>query len=223
VLFESGNPVGARAVLGELTQAIPGSTQGHWKLGRLHQTLGDEASALRSYEAAAMLPRLAGGSQLYAAIGRIHHNQLDLDRAAAAYLRRIELTPNDAVAHADLGDVYRAQDRLDDALAEYLIAALLDPTSVRALATAAQVHVAAGRDDAAVKLLRRAVALDSAHLEARYALGRVLMRLGLTDEAHRELQVFEQLQQKAMQDERRRFQENQTKIDEALKTTEPGR
>ncbi len=112
------------------------------------------------------------------AIGRIQHNQLDLDAAISAYGRRVELTPNDALAHLDLGDVYRAQDRLDDALAEYLIASLLDPANVRALATAAQIHASAGRDDAAVRLLRRAVTLDSAHLEARYALGRALMRLG---------------------------------------------
>jgi tetratricopeptide (TPR) repeat protein len=223
VLFESGNSVGARAVLGELTQAMPGSGQGHWKLGRLHQTLGDEAGALRSYEAASTLPRLAGDSHVYAAIGRIRHNQLDLDRAASAYQRRVELTPNDAVAHLDLGDVYRAQDRLDDALAEYLVAALLDPTSVRALSTAAQIHVAAGRDEAGVMLLRRAVALDSAHLESRYALARALIRLGLTDEARRELELFEQLQQKALQDERRRFQENQIRIDETLKAQEPAR
>jgi hypothetical protein len=77
-----------------------------------------------------------------------------------------------------------------------------------------------------VKLLRRAVSLDPAHLEARYALSRALLRLGLTEDARRELQVFEQLQQKAMQDERRRFQENQIRIDETLKAgerQEPGR
>ena len=113
--------------------------------------------------------------------------------------------------------MYRAQDRLDEALVEYLIASLIDATNVTALATAAQIHAAAGRDEAAVRLLRRAVALDPSHLEARYALSRALLRLGLTDDARRELQVFEQLQQKAMQDQRRRFQENQIKIDETLK------
>jgi Flp pilus assembly protein TadD len=154
---------------------------------------------------------------VYARIGRLHHNQLELDDAISAYGRRVELMPNDAAAHIDLGDVYRAQDRLDEALAEYLIAALLDPTSIRALATAAQIHAADGRDEAAVTLLRRAVTLDPSHLEARYALGRALMRLGRTEEGRRELQVFEQLQQKALQDERRRFEENQIKIEETLK------
>jgi tetratricopeptide (TPR) repeat protein len=224
--IESGDPSAARAALEDVVRAFPSSGTAHWKLGRLQERLGDDPAALKSFQSAVSLPSLGGAANAYARIGRIQHNQLDLDAAIAAYGRRVELTPNDALAHLDLGDVYRAQDRLDDALAEYLIAAILDPTSIRALATAAQIHAASGRDDAAVRLLRRAVALDSTHLEARYALGRALMRLGQMEEGRRELQVFEQLQQKAMQAERQRFQENQIKIEETLKSgtqREPGR
>jgi tetratricopeptide (TPR) repeat protein len=218
--MESRDAVGARTLLEEATRALPRSALSHWRLGRLQLALGDEAGALRSFQTAAALPLLGGGAHLYASIGRIHHNQLELAGATVAYSRRVDLTPNDVAAHIDLGDVYRAQDRLDEALAEYSIAALLDATNVRALVTTAQIHAAAGRDESAVKLLRRAVALDASHLEARYALSRALMRLGLTEDARRELQVFEQLQQKAMQDERRRFEENQIRIDETLKRGE---
>jgi tetratricopeptide (TPR) repeat protein len=224
--LESGEPSGARATLEDVTRAFPRSGMAHWKLGRLLEAIGDETAALKSFRTAASLPSLGGSANLYARIGRIQHNQLDLDGAESSYEQRVDLTPNDAVAHLDLGDVYRAQDRLDDALAEYSIAAILDPTSIRALAGAAQIHAAEGRDEAAVRLLRRAVALNPSHLEARYGLGRALMRLGLTDEGRRELQVFEQLQQKALQDERRRFEENQIKIEETLKSgerREPGR
>jgi hypothetical protein len=49
------------------------------------------------------------------------------------------------------------------------------------------------------------------------------MRLGQIDEARSELRVFEELQRKALQDERRRFQENQIKIDETLKAGEQPR
>jgi tetratricopeptide (TPR) repeat protein len=223
---ESGDPAGARVALDDAIRAFPKSGMSHWKLGRLQLALGDEAGALRSFEMAATLPSLGGAAHLFAAIGRIRHNRLDLDGAVSAYMRQVELTLNDPGAHVDLGDVYRAEDRLDEALAEYSIASLLDPTNVKALASTAQVHSSAGRDDVAVKLLRRAVSLDPAHLEARYALSRALLRLGLTEDARRELQVFEQLQQKAMQDERRRFQENQIRIDETLKAgerQEPGR
>jgi tetratricopeptide (TPR) repeat protein len=215
---QSGDLAGARLVLDEAIRAFPNSGMSHWKLGRLQLMVGDEAGALRSLQTAAALPLLGGGSRLYAAIGRIQNNQLDLDGAVTSYRRRIDLIPNDADAHIDLGEIYRAQDRQEEALAEYLIASLLDTTNVRALANAAQMHAAAGRDESAVTLLRRAVVLDPAHREARYALGRALMRLGRADEARRELQTFEQLQQKAMQDERRRFQENQIKIDETLKS-----
>jgi tetratricopeptide (TPR) repeat protein len=218
--LESGDPTGARAAFDDVIRAYPKSGTAYWKLGRLQEVLGDEVAALKSFTTAASLPSLGGASHIYARIGRILHSQLDLDGAASAYSRRVERTPNDAAAHLDLGDVYRAQDRFEDALAEYSIASLLDPTSVRALATAAQIHAAEGRDAAAVKLLRRAVALDSAHLEARYALGRALMRVGQAEEGRRELQVFEQLQQKAMQDERRRFEENQIKIEQTLKSGE---
>jgi tetratricopeptide (TPR) repeat protein len=221
---ETKDLVAARGALGEAVRAFPQSGQLHWKLGRLQLVLGDDASALRSFETAAALPLVGGAVHIYAAIGRIRHNQLDLDGAVAAYSKRVDLTPNDAAAHLDLGDVYRAQDRLDEALAEYSIASLLDATSVRALATAAQIHAAAGRDGSAVTLLRRAVALNPSHLEARYALSRALLRLGLDGEARRELEVFEQLQQKAMQDQRRQFEENQIRIDETLKRqAEPGR
>jgi len=223
---DAGDLAGARAALDDAIRAFPKSATSHWRLGRLQLQLGDDAGALRSFQAAAALPTLGGTFYLYAAIGRSRHSQLDLDGAVSAYSRRVALTPNDAGAHVDLGDVYRAQDRLDEALAEYSIASLLDPANVKALVSAAQVHSAAGRDAVAVKLLRRAVSVDPAHLEARYALSRALLRTGATEEARRELQVFEQLQQKSMQDERRRFQENQIRIDETLKAgdrQEPGR
>jgi tetratricopeptide (TPR) repeat protein len=217
---ESKDLVAARGALGEAVRAMPQSGLLHWKLGRLQLALGDEASALRSFQTAATLPPLAGAANVYAAIGRIQHNQLDLEGAVSAYSQRADLTPNDAAVHIDLGDVYRAQDRLDDALAEYSIASLLDGTNVRALATAAQIHAAGGRDESAVKLLHRAVTLAPTHLEARYALSRALLRLGQAEDARRELEVFEQLQQKALQDQRRQFQDNQLKIDETLKRGE---
>jgi tetratricopeptide (TPR) repeat protein len=215
--IQSDNPSAARAELDGVIRAFPNSAAAYWKLGRLLEALGDERAALKSFQAAARLPSLGGAANVYARIGRIQHNQLDLDGAISAYETRVELAPNDAAAHLDLGDVDRAQDRFDEALAEYLIAAMLDPANIKALATAAQIHAAEGRDAAAVALLRRAVTLDASHLEARYALGRALMRLGQTEEGRRELQVFEQLQQKAMQDERRRFEENQIRIEETLK------
>ena len=223
VLVDAGDPAGARSALVEAAMAMPKSGLARWKLGRLSQLMGDERGALEAFEAAAGLPAVAGEGHVRTAIGRLYHNQLDLDAAAAAYARRVELTPNDSAAHLDLGEVYRAQGRLGAAMTELLAAALLDPAGAPAFAAIGQLHVAAARDAEAEAALRRAVELDPTHREARYALSRALMRLGRPDEARAELEVFEQLQAKAMEEERRRFRENQMKIDDALKAGErPG-
>ena len=221
VLVEHGDPAGARAVLVEAAGELPQSGLARWKLGRLSALMGDESGALAAFDAAAGIPVVAGAAHVHAAIGRLHHNSLDLDAAAAAYARRVELVPNDPAAHLDLGDVYRERGDLDAALAEFLVAALLDPASARAMASTGQMHAAAGRDADAAAALARAVEIDPSHLEARYALSRALLRLGRADDARRELATFETLQRQAMDEERRRFKENQRKIDEALKSGEP--
>jgi tetratricopeptide (TPR) repeat protein len=221
VLVASKDAAAARVALAEAVQAIPASGQAHWKLGRVHLQFGDEANAVRSFESAARLAPFAGAGLLQAAIGRLYNNRLDFDAAAAAQAKRIALTPNDGAAHLDLADVYRAQDRLDAALAESIVAALIDPTSARSFAAIGQMHAAAGRDDDAVTALRRAVVLDPSHLEAHYALSRALSRLNRADEARQELEIFVELQSKAMADERRRFQDNQRTIEETLKTADP--
>ena len=222
VLATSKDTAGARVLLSETTQVIPESGQAHWKLGRVHLQFGDEANAVRAYESAARLAPFAGAGLLQASIGRLDNNRLDLDGAAAAYSKRIAFNPNDSNAHLDLADIYRAQDKLDSALAESLVAALLDPANARSFATIGQIHAASGRDEDAVQALRKAVAVDPAHLEAHYALSRALSRLNRVDEAREELQIFAQLQSKAMADERRRFQDNQLKIEETLKAVDPG-
>ncbi len=218
--MESRDAVGARALLEEATRAFPTSALSHWRLGRLQLALGDEAGALRSFQTAAALPLLGGGAHLYASIGRIHHNQLELAGASVAYSHRVDLTPNDVAAHIDLGDVYRAQDRLDEALAEYLdrIAAGCDQRPGTGH------HCANPRGGRPRRVSRQAAAPSGrvGCLASRGAL-RAQSRPDASradEDARRELQVFEQLQQKALQDERRRFEENQIRIDETLKRGE---
>jgi len=216
VLVASGRPDAARESLRQTIAELPGSAEAYWQLGRVEQGLG-EAAAVRSFERAAALPVVAGLARLYAIVGQAHHAQFDVAAAAEAYRHRVRIAPNDRDAHFDLGEVYRAQDKLEDALAEYLVAALLDPTRATVFAMIGQVQAAAGRDEEAVVMLRRAVTLDASLLDARYGLSRALLRLGRVEEAQQELHVFEQAQARAMDEERRRFKDNQQKIDDALK------
>ena len=217
VLVASGDPSAAQGVLAAAVAAFPKSGQARWRLGRLLLDLGDEAGALRAYEAVAGLTPLAGASAVHAVVGRLQHRKLELDLAASSYERRARLTPNARDAHLDLADVYRAQGRTEDALVEYSAAAALDPMSAPAFAALGQVRAELADDEGALLMFRTAVRLDAAHLEARYALGRVLLRLGRVEEARRELDSFEQLQKAAMDAERRRFDENALAIERALR------
>jgi len=217
VLVASGDGPAARSVLTAAVAAFPKSGQARWRLGRLLLDLGDEAGALRAYEAVAGLMPVAGASAVHAVIGRLQHRRLELDLAASAYERRVRLAPNLRDAHLDLGDVYRAQGRTEDALVEYAVAAALDPTSAPAFAAAGQVRAEMADDEGAVPMLQAAVRLDAAHLEARYALSRALLRLGRAEEARRELDAFERLQKAAMDAERRRFDENARAIERTLR------
>ena len=218
VLVASGKPDAARESLRETIRDLPESAEAYWQLGRVEQALGD-AGAAQAFERAATKPLVAGRARLYAIIGQAYHAQFDLDRAATAYRQRVRIAPNDRDAHFDLGEVYRAQDRLDEALVEYLAAALIDPANARTFGMLGQVEAAAGRDEQAAVMLRHAVTLDGGLLEARYALSRALLRLGRTDEAQKELSVFEAAQAKAMDEQRRQVIDNQQKIDDVLKNT----
>jgi tetratricopeptide (TPR) repeat protein len=220
VLVASGDVAGARETLRETVRDIPGSIEAYWKLGRLAEAVGDGADALQAFEHLATLPVIVGRGRVYATVGRLLHSQFNLAAAAVAYEQRVGMTPNDHEAHFDLAEVYRGQDRLDEALIEYLVSALLDPASAKAFAMIGQVYAAAGHEEEAVRALRRAVDLDPDQLAARYGLSRALMRLGRTEEGRRELAVFEEGQKKAMEEERRRFLENQRKIDDTLKAGE---
>jgi tetratricopeptide (TPR) repeat protein len=194
--------------------AIPNSGRAWHRLGLLLEQLGDPAGAVRALEAARKVGEISAVNE---ALGRLYHNQLDLDAAAAAYERALGVPPQAGGAHVALAMVYRDMARFDEAMVEFAIAALLDRNDGRPFAELGQMHAATGDDARAVPLLRYALGRAPDLLAARYALSRALLRLGQADEAARELDLFQQQQQKAMAAERQRFEENSRKIDEVLK------
>jgi Flp pilus assembly protein TadD len=164
---------------------------------------------------------LLGAAPLLARLGREAHVRLDLDAAAAAYERRVAVAPNDSAAHYELADVYHARDDADAALVEAAAAILLDTSATRPRVLVAQLHAAAGRDAEALRVFERVVMMAPDDAEARYGLSRALLRAGRTAEAQRELDIFRQLQARAMEQQRQQFEDNFRKIEETLRTTEP--
>lgn len=184
----------------ELTQAIEGgmgSAQIHYQLAQLYERQSLLPQAAKSFHDSEPFGPIVGRDQFYRALGSLLLNQADFDGAVAAYRRRIEANPNSSEAHRQLGEVYFLQGRDEEALTEFLTATWLDPRDAKAYAAAGQVEVRMLKYADATVALERALSLDPSVKEARYALGTSLMRLGKTQEAKQELEMFERQQGEA--------------------------
>lgn len=198
VLIAARKSSDAQRALEDATETIAESGQAHYNLGRLYQALGRHRDALLELERAIQIQPIVGLSTLYQAVGVVHFRETSFDMAIAAQAKRIELNPNDALAHRALGELYIQQDRHDEALAEFIAALLIDPRNADAYAAVAQLHQRLGRYADAIEASQRALALDPAHLGARYTRATSLVRLERVGEARSELEVFQRLQSAAL-------------------------
>lgn len=194
VLAEDRRFAEAERELEQATAAGLRSGQIHYRLADLYERQSLLPQAAKAFRDSEAFGPIVGRDRFYFALGRLLVNQADFDGAIAAYARRIEANPNSGEAHRQLGEVYFLQGRDRDALSEFLIARWLDPKDARSFAAAGQVHVRLLEYAEAVADLERALALDPRLREARYALGTSLARVGRTDEAKQQLELFQQQQ-----------------------------
>ena len=184
----------ARDALQQLLKAYPSSGRARYKLGLVYQRQGLYADAMRELTAAAALKPLLGLNSVYQTIGALARSQQQYDAAIVAFSERVDLVPNDAVAHHELGEMYFRQGRQTEALAEFTAAVMLNPKNADSLAALGQVHLRGGNYAEAVAAARRAVASNGSHREARYVLATSLVRMGNVEEGKQELEVYQRLQ-----------------------------
>jgi tetratricopeptide (TPR) repeat protein len=175
-------------------EALSGSGQSHYNLGRLLQSLWRPSEALRQFEEAVACNPLVGLDYLYQTIIGLHLAHSNVDGAIDTYSNRMIVNPNDADTHRNLGELYLQEGRDDEALTELLAALLINPRDSRAFAGMGQVHLRNGSYGDATEAARRALEIDNTSKDARFVLGSALMRLGDTEEGSRQLQEFQRLQ-----------------------------
>ena len=196
----------AEQALEQTVAAIPSSAMAHLRLGRLYAAASRTEDAVREYEAAAGIGALAGEAPLMVDIGELHRRELEATKAEAAFARAVVLRPNDAVAHRERGRALLQMERPDAALVELAGALLIDADDYLSYLTIGQIHLDAGRHAQAATLLTRAIAIDAEKPDAYYALASVLARAGRGDEAKAHLATFARLQEKSLDDQRRRIE-----------------
>jgi tetratricopeptide (TPR) repeat protein len=180
--------------LEETLKVLPESGQAHYELGLAYQRDGKYPEALDAFDKSLRFKPLLGANSIYQTIGALSRSQQNFDAAAAAFTKRLDLIPNDAVAHRELGDVHLQQGSHTEALAEFTVALMLDPMNIEAQAAIAQLQLRDARYQEAADAATRVLGLDPEHRSARYTLATSLIRLGRAEDGKRELDIFQRQQ-----------------------------
>jgi tetratricopeptide (TPR) repeat protein len=206
VLLRAGSADDAIRELRESVAALPESGECWFLLAQALEAAGHASDAAVALDTAASKALVAGRSALALQAAGIADLHQDLDRSLAWLRWRVRAAPNDAAVHRDFGIPLARRGRREEALAELVMADLLGDAGAEGLTVLGQTLLGADHLPEAETVLRRAVALDPDRQDTHYALGRTLLRQGRAAEARAQLDLFQQIRRRAMEQQRQAFE-----------------
>jgi predicted Zn-dependent protease len=210
-------------VLLDTLRLLPASGRARWALADLYELAGRPMDAIDQLEQAATLTMIAGKTALLWRLVNHAHQVLDEERFVSVLTRRTRLMRNDPFAHRSLGLAYHRAGRDVEALIELLVSSYLGHEDGLTAAVIGRIHLTAGRLTMAEAALRRALAMAPDSAEARYALARTLLRAGNEEEGQQQLAEFQRLQEKALEEQRQKYESERKERDDRLRGEETGR
>ena len=207
-LGDAGRLDEAAQSIRDTIRLLPRSGEARWTLANVLEKAKDSRAleAARELDAAGALPIVAGKSALNWRAAEIYDLHQNFDRVTALLRERVRLAPNNPAVHRQLGLVQSRLGRTNEAFAELAMADLLGGADAESLTAFGQLHLSAGRLTDAESALRRAVAMQPDRQDAGYALGRTLLQQGRAGEAREQLDAFQRIRDRAMDDQRRDFE-----------------
>jgi tetratricopeptide (TPR) repeat protein len=202
----------------ETLTVLPGSAEARWTLAGVLEKAGRGIEAARELQAAGSLTVVAGKAALDWQAAEIYDLHQDFNRVAALLRQRVRLEPNNPMVHKQLGLVQNRLGRSVEAFAELAMVDVLGGADAESLTALGQLLLGADRLEDAESALRRAVAMEPERQEARYALGRTLVRRGRASEAREQLDAFERIRDRAMDDQRRTFEIDKLRAEAAAQS-----
>jgi tetratricopeptide (TPR) repeat protein len=203
-LDEAGRAAEAEDALRRAVIELPDAGALRWRLSTTleKQQRADQVD-LTLIAMADRLVMLVGGGELYRALARLAQLNMSYDTAVVLLEHAVAIIPNNAAAHQTLGRAYVDNGRDTEGYAELVVALMLDPESVPTLIDLGRWHLTAGQPARAVDVLERAVVGDATNTLAIRALADALIRAGRAAEGKQRLEESEQLQARAIENERR--------------------
>jgi Flp pilus assembly protein TadD len=191
----------------------------HFARGQRDEAENRVLEARRAYQAA-LAGALVGRSVLLVAIARLAQVEGDIAGAIDSFTQAVQLNPNDPNIHKELAGAYAADGRPDEAFCELMAALLIDRRDAQVHADIGRLRLDAGRTAEAVVAFNRALELMPDGYEIRYALATAYARLGNSEEAARQLDMFDRLRREALE-RRRRDIAGDVEREEALRPRVP--
>lgn len=151
----------------------------------------EELAETELRKAIAKDPRLP---QAHFLLGQAALFRARFDEAAALMQKELELNPGNAMALYRLGDLYTRQNKWDEAIAALQRSLWINPAFSGPYILLGKAYMRKGEHATAEGMLRRAVQYDPNNKSAHYLLGQLLQQMGRSEEARRELEIAERLQ-----------------------------
>ncbi len=182
----------ASGALLSLAIAAPQSAELHQAMGSELARHGDDAAAIRNFEAAlAANPKLPG---LHFELGNLYFDSTDTAlqaKAEAQFAAALAVDPRDEKSELMLGKIAAQRGNLQLALEHDRRALALAPNDEDACAETAKVLLALKQPQQARPLLEQAVQLEPTDERAHYLLGTLDRQQGKVEAARRELEAYQ--------------------------------
>lgn len=130
------------------------------------------------------------------AMGLVEYNSGNLPEATHDLTASLGQGPEDSTARFYLGVIAKQQGDLDSAIDQFKRAIEVNPDNPRALGALGQLYLQQNELEKARPMLEKAVERAPDEPQNHYELARVYNKLGMKDEAQRQLQLYEKLRNK---------------------------
>jgi tetratricopeptide (TPR) repeat protein len=184
----------------------------YYQLGLIRYRQKQFRSALELYHQALEMPS-GNDATVWRSIGDVQLELFDRDAAFQAYTEALRIQPQDARTHLALGRFYQEKGEPGPAIDHLVVAIHNDPRLRAAYPILGRAYQQSREFGSAASLLKQAVDADPSDQESRYALGRVLIAMGRTDEGREQLEKYESIRQQVASAEGR-YQTALSRIDE---------
>ena len=195
--FMLGDRAGAERELQRASILLPRDFDAHYYLGRVYFEKSKLSLALESFRSAIQVDPHSVKAHNH--LGQTLEGLTHFEEAKDAYQNAIELEEEGKQRsewpYYNLGTLLLAEGDAEQAVTLLERALERNPSSMQTRTKLGAAYSAASQLENARQQLREAVLAEPSNADAHYQLGRVLMKLGLEDQARKHLALFERLRE----------------------------